>query len=317
MGLFILLAVGLVLCLVVGTATIVHSTVHPVRKTYANALAQKRPGDPADLGLNARSVEFRFHDGTATPGWLIEGEVRNGPVIVMTHGWASSRYLQIELAAQFGRYASLVVLYDMRGHGDSTASICRLGTTEVDDLLQVLEQVPTSRRPVILYGSSMGAGISIAAAARPSSGPHRVAAVIAEGPYRHGLEPIAGHLRCLHYPVQPLTGLAGLCLAATLGGFRNFDRAQHASHLACPLLVLHGTADRICNIESARQIAAAAAKSKLIEFKGAEHDHLVEHDKQQYLGAVEQLLNDVGNQKQTTLDWPTSMTTSVIGTAVT
>jgi len=312
--LLILLLTGLVLCLVVGTAALVYTTLHPVRRTYGHALAQGKPADPADVGLNAQSVEFRFHDGSASPGWLIEGADAAGPVIVVTHGWSSSRIMQIERAAQLRRCASLVVLYDMRGHGDSTASICRLGTTEVDDLLEVLEQVPVGHCPVVLYGSSMGAGISIAAAARPATQP--VAAVIAEGPYRYGLEPIAGHLRCMKYPVQPMTGLAGLCLAARLGGFGGFDRAKHASRLACPLLILHGTADRISSIESARQIAAAAAKSELVEFEGADHEHLIELDESRYLWAVERLLVDVGDRRRPAPCPTPSMTTAAISAAM-
>lgn len=291
MGILILLAAGALLCILGGTAGLYHTMLHPQRRTFAFALARRMPADPADLQLAAESARFGMQDGTVSPGWLIDGGRPDGPVIVVTHGWSSSRYMALGKAAALRPLASRIVLYDLRGHGDATGSICRLGSTEVADLECVLSQLPPTDRPVVLLGSSLGAGVSIVAAARDAG--RRVTGVIAEGPYRHFAQPIAGYLRCRGYPPFPFASLASLTVAVMLGGFRGFDRAAHAARLRCPLLVLHGRHDPVCPIAAGRQIAAAAPDGAIVEFNAGGHGGLAAVDPERYLGALASFLERV------------------------
>ena len=292
MGLVILLAAALGLIVAAGTIGLIYTMTHPQRLTYAWVMANGCPYEPAQLGLHADDILVRFKDGTQSPGWIIGGDNPDGCVIVMTHGWSSSRYTCLSKAAMLARFASRVVVYDMRGHGDSTAPISRLGTTEADDLLEVLDQLlGHTDRPIVLHGSSMGAGISIVAGAR--HGNEHIAGVITVGPYRHGMEPIIGHLKSKNIPPYPFVWLACWHVGFWLGGFRRFDRAGHAARLNCPLLVMHGTQDRICKLHSARQIAEAAPQGELIEFDGGGHGGLEIYDQQRYLDAVERFLKKI------------------------
>ena len=290
MGLLILLAEGLGLVVVVGTAWIIHAMTHPQRKTYAFALARRIPADPSDVGLKAHEITFNLRDGTASPGWLIEGRRADGPVVIVSHGWNSSRYQAISRAPLLADIASQVVLYDLRGHGDSTASSCRMGMVEVDDLISVMDQVSTDGKPVVLFGASMGAGISIAAAARDGS--QKVAGVIAEGVYRHLLEPLRAHLKGLKLPSFPFAHLASCYIESCRGRFGEFDRARFAACLECPLLVLHGSDDPVCGIEAAQRIAEAAPKGELVVIEGGGHADLAEVDRGRYLDAIEQFVHN-------------------------
>ena len=121
--------------------------------------------------------------------------------MILSHGWNSFRYGSLVRVGLLTPFVSQFVVYDLRGHGQSTATTSRLGTTEADDLLEIIDQLDDHDAPVVLFGTSMGAGTAIAAAATlRGRGGKRIAAVIAEGPYRHFREPIVGQLRCRRIP---------------------------------------------------------------------------------------------------------------------
>ena len=151
-----------------------------------------------------------------------------------------------------------------------------------------MDQVPRDGKPVVLFGSSMGAGISIAAAAR--KGTQEVGGVIAEGAYRQLLQPLAAHLTYLKLPSFPFAMLAWCYIEWCLGRFREFDRARFAARLECPLLVLHGSEDPVCGIESAQRIAEAAPKGELVVIDGGGHADLAEVNRERYLDAIERLI---------------------------
>lgn len=284
-----LLATAAAMLLAFATAGLLHRLYHPPRRTYGAALARHLPGDPADLGLAAEERMYRFADGTTSPGWRIVGGDARGPAVVLTHGWSESRFDSLDRARLFAPDAAVLVVYDLRGHGEATSRTSALGTTEIADLLAVIEQSDLDGGSVVLAGWSMGGGVSIAAAAASEPG-HHVAGVIVEGGYRLGLEPIVSYLRLIRWPVTPIAWLVGAHLAFWTQSQRAFDRVNHAKNLRCPLLMLHGDADAICPIDSARRIAAAAPGGRLVEFPGGEHLDLARRDPERYLGAVRAFL---------------------------
>ena len=290
MGLVNLFATAAALLIVLGTARVVYVLQHPKRKTYAYALATGLPGDPGELGLNYTEQTFRFADGSTTPGWIIEGANPHGATVVVTHGWNSSRHGSLLRVPTLAPHATRLVVYDMRGHGESSAPVCLMGTREADDLLAIITQLDGPDTPIVLYGSSMGAGVSIATAAKadPATAA-RIVAVIADGPYRHFHEPIAAQMRVQSLPPFPFARLAAAYLTLRLGGLAGFDRAILAAAVRCPLLVLHGSADPICNVESGRLIARAAPRGQLTEITGGGHGDLAAIDPDTYKGALAEL----------------------------
>lgn len=293
MELLTLFAAAAVLLTVVGTVVLVRTVQHPRRKTFAFALANDLPGDPSQLGLTFTEKRFHFTDGSKTLGWMIDGACPAGPIMIISHGWNSCRHGALIRVPLLGVFASRLVAYDLRGHGESTASRCRMGTTEAEDLLEIIDQLEDQDTPVVLFGTSMGAGASIAAAAKADRRRRRIAAVIAEGPYRTFGEPIAGQMRRRRLPSFPLSQLATAIMAVSGGSLRHYDRAALAARLACPLLVLHGTGDPVCPIDSARHIASAASEGRMVEFPDAGHGNLAIFDEQAYIEAVETFMDSL------------------------
>lgn len=307
-GLMVLLAVASALVIVIGVAALLHALLRPPRKTYAVALGRGLPTDPGEMGergqgaegpLSYEAVAFSLHDGSATPGWIITGDNPRGPTVVVTHGFGDSRYGALTWAPLLVPHASSVVLYDLRGHGEAESRYAHCGTTDVADLLGVLDQLP-SAGPVVLLGYSMGGGIALAAAARNDAREEgaRIVGVIADGPYRFWDEPIRCYLRARRYPVWPFVPLTGWVLRLLWPGFtpRTFDRAGHARRLRCPLLVLHGEVDPLCPTASARAIADAAPApgGEWIEFAAGGHLDLPAVDEAKYRAALARFFHRVG-----------------------
>lgn len=260
-GLLQLLALGLVIAILMAALYAGWMLTHPPRRTYASAVARARPGDPSELPAPRPFSTWQFeHDGAAFPIWDIPGDDPRGPVILMTHGWADSRLGALQRLGPVLPVASRILAWDLRGHGEATG-LCRLGTREVEDLVALIDHIRAGdpARPVVLFGWSLGAGVSIAAAARPEISPH-ITGVIAEAPYRLPWTPARRVMHARGLPYRANLPIAFFVLGLLLGAgprWRNFDRARHAARLRCPLLVLHGEHDAICPVEDGRAIAEA------------------------------------------------------------
>lgn len=317
MGLLILFTFAAAIIVVIGTLALIYRMQRPVRKTYAVAVARGLATEPAELGLDAEPRTFRFDDGTESPGWVIRGQRESGPTVIVTHGWGDSRYGALTRAPLLAPFASRIVVYDMRGHGDSTARVTRLTAAESDDLIAVMDQTDEGGR-FVLHGYSMGAGISLVAAVKddeqraaerrdddPADGASarsssRVAGVILEAGYRWPMEPIAGYLWCRRVPPYPFVWLAGWHLAFWLG-IRNaaFDRVGWAKRVRCPLLLMHGEADVICRVADSRAIAAAADRARFVPFPAASHASLAVADETRYREALATFFDrDVADEAQ-------------------
>lgn len=293
LGLAMLLAMGLLVALLLATAGTAWFLTRPIRRTYASAISRGRPGEPGELrplvdcpgpgasawprGFDAWSFAFR---GVDLPVWRIPGDAPSGPIVILSHGWGDSRIGALARVQTLAMASRACILWDMPGHGDARGT-CALGTREVDALRSLIGHIreidgradgaSEDSTPLVLYGWSMGAGVSIAAAAgaaRERGNAPRADAplgVIAEAPYRHARTPAANVLRSMALPRWPSLDLALAMLGIEFGvgaRWRGFDRAALARTLGCPLLVIHGEDDDVCPLDDARDIADAASNAR-------------------------------------------------------
>jgi pimeloyl-ACP methyl ester carboxylesterase len=273
-AIFILLALLAYWLLLVGWT--MWRLTRPPRRTAGAALGQGRPADPSRMTPPRVFAEWSVrHRGATMPVWDIAGDDPAGPTIVFSHGWGDSRIGALSRVQALAPHASRLVAWDMAGHGDATGT-CTLGTHEVDALIALLEQLAASREQpqrVVLFGWSMGAGVSLAAAARgaeSSSTPSlRIVGVIAESPYRSAPTPARNVLAMQGLPHRSNLVPALLCIGIDAGVgsmlagrlHPGFDRVAHAGRLrqlGVPVLVLQGQADPVSPLEDARAIAMAS-----------------------------------------------------------
>lgn len=303
-GLLILLTAGLLLAWLLLVLLTYWLLSHPPRRSYAFAVARNLPGDPSEItvtgddgsvhrGLPFTQWSFRSR-GIDLPVWDVTACNPSGPVIVLTHGWGDSRVVMLPRLAGLAPLASRIILWDLPAHGDAPAGTFTLGASEHEDLLALVQTLGTRSlgdrlpAPIYLYGASLGAGVSLVAAAiltrNPPTNP-RLAGVIAEAPYRIPPVPARNVFRMRAMPYRtnllPAMALLGLrfkrglswALSSTAG---DFDRVLHARALSpeTPVLVLHGSDDPICPLEDGRAIAAAATSADLAIIDHAGHNNL-------------------------------------------
>jgi len=296
MGLVILFSIALAIIVAIGTLVLIRQMERPQRVTFAVALARRLPTDPREQAFVAVEREFRMEDGVISPGWIIEGSQPAGPTVIITHGLADSRYGSLLRVPMLAPFASRIIVYDLRGHGDSSAKKTTLTLKEPGDLLHLMNEVDNGS-PIVLMGHSMGGGISIVTAAMAQD--PRIAAVIAEGAYRWPMEPIVNLFRRKRWPVFPFVWLAGQHFSFWLGiSSRSFDRASHAAKLVCPLLVVQGAADAICPVASAQVVVAAALRGEIVVVPGAAHADLPILYRDRYLDALRGFFSKLNLPKQ-------------------
>ncbi|MSP14052.1 MAG: alpha/beta fold hydrolase [Chloroflexi bacterium] len=136
---------------------------------------QSQKATPADYSLAFENTRFPSRDGLQLVGWFIPapGSQR---VLVMVHGRNSCRSCEfngkfVEAAAKFQKAGYNVLLFDLRGHGESQGSHFTMGAEERWDVLGAVDWLQQRGfTQIAVLGASLGAGSAVEAAADPQGG---------------------------------------------------------------------------------------------------------------------------------------------------
>ncbi|HYL98454.1 MAG TPA: alpha/beta fold hydrolase [Blastocatellia bacterium] len=116
--------------------------------------------------------KWRDTDGSQSVGWLLTHE-HSSPTIVLSHAYNSNRSELLTLSFELWKAGYNVLLYDLRGHGESPVLWSGLGTYEVDDLIAGINYLkglkagdgsPLLDDRIGLYGVELGGYASLMAA---------------------------------------------------------------------------------------------------------------------------------------------------------
>jgi uncharacterized protein len=232
---------------------------------------------PAALNLAFSDVSFSARGGDVQiAGWLIP-QPASRRAIVLVHGKDSSRADEfqghfVDLAAALHARGFAVLMIDMRGHGRSADAHFSFGLSERRDIEGAVDWLKTQGfQPgsIGVLGVSMGAASSIGAAADDPD----IEALVDDCSYA-AIYPIvqeqwhgASGLPDFFLPSTLLIGQ--LLFGYDISAANPVDEvAQIAPR---PLLIIHGTADRLIPVAHAEQLKAAAPAAELWEVAGAQH----------------------------------------------
>jgi alpha-beta hydrolase superfamily lysophospholipase len=242
--------------------------------------------------------------------------VRGAVVLVHGMGEHGGRYRTV--ADELNRIGLSVLAYDQRGHGLSPGkrghapSARILAGDAAAAIAWTKERYP--ELPLFLYGHSMGGGVALSCALRHKPG---LTGLILTSPWlRLAFEPPAAKLavgkivRRVWPSLTMTTGLndgalyrgeeqliadladpllhnrisAGMSLALMEEGERSL---AHVGELDAPLLLLHGTADRITSFEASREAASTlGGRCRFVPWDGGFHELHHDLDKRQVLDLV-------------------------------
>lgn len=146
-----------------------------------------------------------------------------------------------------------VLAYDYRGYGTSEGTPSEQNAYQdiaaAYQYLTATLQIPPER--IILYGHSVGSGPSLALATR-----HPVAGVILEGAF---------------------TSTFRVVTQISILPFDRFDNLSKIRAVRSPMLIVHGTEDRIIPFSHAQQLFEQANQPKqFVAIVGADHNDLME-----------------------------------------
>jgi pimeloyl-ACP methyl ester carboxylesterase len=161
--------------LVVGVGSLdfyfVHRLTHPQR--------QELQASPRDFQIILQQPmwfedKWRNADSTEATAWFLS-QGKPAPAIILSHGYGSNRSELITLGFELWKAGYHVLMYDLRGHGESPVKWSGLGTYEKDDLLAAIKFAKNRKNDsgqdlldgrIGLYGVDLGGYISLVASAQ-------------------------------------------------------------------------------------------------------------------------------------------------------
>jgi len=217
--------------------------------------------DPRTLGVgNGERVEIALADGTKLAGWYLGPTVLHrppppSPGLLWFYGNGENIATIWPVVRDFQPPGAALLVVDYPGYGGSEGRATEPALYEAADAAFAA----LARRPEVdsyrihVYGRSLGSAVAVHTAAR-----HPVAGLILESPFTS-----ARDMARLHYRIFPR-----LLLHLRL------DNETEIRRVRCPVLVFHGTADRLAPIEMGRRVAAAApGPAELVAIAGAGHNN--------------------------------------------
>ncbi|MGP0063820.1 MAG: alpha/beta hydrolase [Isosphaeraceae bacterium] len=249
--------------------------------------------DPHEISEDVRAWSTQTSDGLTLRGWYLPTEKRRH-LIVLVHGMWSSWLEMAGLGRDLHGRGFDVLLFDLRGHGQSDPSRLYLGRRERGDIRAVMDWAESegfSNDRIGWLGYSMGGSTLLMEAARNP----RIQVAVVDSPY--------GDLpRLLETQLSRHSGLPswfnpGILLAARfIYGVRTDDLIPIRSAKSWgqrPLLLIHGESDTTVPVGQAYELARTLGTSCMtLTLPGVEHVQAYQSDPEKYVGTVSTFFDD-------------------------
>ncbi|MBW2417493.1 MAG: alpha/beta fold hydrolase [Deltaproteobacteria bacterium] len=258
----------------------------------------ERSGDPGSaFDYSFEEIEFAAADGRTLRGWFIPGFPGARAAVVAVHGAGSDRRGFLPHLPIFHKVGYPVVLFDCRDHGisDATGLGLSFGVREHEDISSAVAWMKRRKdiESVAVIGTSQGGGsVLIAAALDPN-----IDAVISENPFTN----LGDLLRDTDSEAgSPPDALSPLIAWFTLLRSDGLDLPSplEATPMIAPrpLLLMHGTADRLIPYAHSEELLAVAGEPvELWLAEGARHGRLINRYPEEYSARMRAfLLHSVG-----------------------
>lgn len=227
---------------------------------------------PFEVGLPTVDVTFVADDGVQLAGWWLDDPTAD-TVVICCHGHRGNKADLLGIGPGLHRAGHSVLLFDFRGNGESGDGPQSLAHHEQRDLSAAVAWV-RRRRPgahIAVVAYSMGASTAILTAAVEPS----IEALVLDSPFATMRDVIAANYRRYRLPSEPLLPVADLVNRLRYGyTFAQVRPLDLIGALAPrPILLFHGTEDRVTPHDHAVQLAEAAGAGTVdfVSFEGVDH----------------------------------------------
>lgn len=223
---------------------------------------------PADLPV--RAVEIGGKNGKTLRAWYLPGGRRG---LLLMHGWGGNAATLLPLARHLHAAGYSLLLPDARCHGasdeDSFASLPRFAEDIESCLGWLAMQGEIDPEAIALAGHSVGAGAALLVASRRAD----IRAVLSISAFAHPATMMRRWLAGMRIPYWPLGAYILWYVQRVIGHrFEDIAPCCTIARVACPVLLVHGSADATVPVSEARQICAASPSAQLLEVPGCHED---------------------------------------------
>lgn len=214
---------------------------------------------PGALGLaGGEVVTTTTSDGVTLRGWYIPPRPappsgQRAPGLLWFYGNMETVSGLASVFREFRPPGVGLLVLDYRGYGQSGGTPTEEGLYRDAEAAWALlsERADIDSTRIAVYGRSLGSAVALYVATE-----HRVRAVVLDSPFSSAKE-----MADRHYGIVP-SALLRLRL----------DNLERAGRLEVPLLVIHGSDDRVAPMIMGRAVADTAPKGQLLVLQGAGHN---------------------------------------------
>jgi uncharacterized protein len=231
---------------------------------------------PVDNERRFRRVDFLSANGVRLAGWYGEGRGGQGtPTIIVCHGWAADKRDMLGIGEALRASGFNVLVFDLHGWGESARGPVTFGDRETGDILgavRFVKEQRSGRAPRIgLIGFSMGAAAAIRATAQSTD----IDALVADASYARLDVQVGRFFQRFAGPLWPVVYVPARWFGERLTGtaIDTISPLQVIGRITPrPILIIHGTRDRVVDLDDARQLYRAAGPPKTLWLiEGAGH----------------------------------------------
>ncbi len=246
---------------------------------------------PASVGLSYEDISFPSRtDDIVLKGWYMPGG-KVFTVIIVNGGWRNRvdpNVGTLELCRDLVARGYNVLVFDMRGRGESDGKGLVLTHTE-RDIGGAVDYIKSGGCPaenIGIIGFSTGAASSLIFASQED-----VAAVVSDGCFAEVHEMVVRQAVSEKSLPELLVRLfiPGVFLTAkTVYGCQAIDPVDKVADVTCPILFIHGQADRGTPVEDVYRLLKASGNplDRLWVMPGAEHCQAYKTDPAGYVDIV-------------------------------
>ncbi len=224
-------------------------------------------GTPASHGLKYEQIRFRSRDGTVLSGWFIPAVGRAKGTVIHFHGNAQNMTSHFGFVSWLPASGFNLFMFDYRGYGLSEGRPDKRGLylDSCAALDYVRSRGDLDKKRLLLFGQSLGGAQAMSAMA--GSDRRGIRAVVAEASFFSYRAIVRDAIATM-----PLVSRLATPLSYLLIGDEYSPSACVAEIAPVPLLLIHGTADRIIPWEHSRLLLERAGEPKQFwRLEGIDH----------------------------------------------
>jgi dipeptidyl aminopeptidase/acylaminoacyl peptidase len=258
--------VGIVLLAVIGILNVTRNEAHKL--ITAPMETRKLPEEnPSNFNLPYEDVEITSPDGLKLAGWFVPSQ--NGAVIIMQHGYKSTRKELLNEAEMMYRHGYGILLTTVRAHDHSDGEMITFGMKEIDDLEAWYQYLVTRNdidpEKIGMLGNSYGGMLAIQFTAHNK----KIKAVVADCAFSSLNDTVETSVE--YFTDLPAFPFAPLIVfwAERETGFKteDIDATKWIAQISPrPVFLMQGGADVVISADSGQRLYDAAGEPKELWF---------------------------------------------------